>query len=155
MSKTRSDSEPMPDRSGGGSAPIPAGTIDHVAVAVPDLDAAMRLYAAAFGARVTDPVDVPEQGIRIAYAELANARVELMQPTRPDSPVAKFLERNPKGGIHHFCMTTGDIPAAAEAAAAQGLRLVSAPVRGHHGRQLFFLHPGDTIGALVEIEEPE
>ncbi len=100
---------------------IPAGSIDHIAVAVPDLNEAMRFYPSTFGARLTEPVDVPDQGIRIAYAELVNARVELMQPTRPDSPVARFLQRNPKGGIHHFCMT-------AAAAEAQVIRLAGKPV---------------------------
>lgn len=139
----------------GGEAPIPAQSIDHVAVAVPDLEEAIRLYVDTFAGRITEPVDVPEQGIRIAYVELANARIELMQPIRPDSPVARYLERNPRGGIHHFCLTTEDVDAAARDADARGLRLVGPPARGHHGRKLFFLHPADTIGALVEVEEPE
>jgi methylmalonyl-CoA/ethylmalonyl-CoA epimerase len=136
-------------------APIEVHAIDHVAVAVPDLEQAMRLYAGTFGARITAPVEIESQGIRIAYAEFTNARIELMQPIRPDSPVARFLERNPKGGIHHFCLTTDDADRAAANAAAGGPRLAGAPVRGHHGRKLFFLHPDGMMGALVEVEQAE
>jgi methylmalonyl-CoA/ethylmalonyl-CoA epimerase len=134
---------------------ISAGEIDHIAVAVPNLDQAIEMYKSKFGASVTDPIDVPEQGIRIAYAKFANACIEIMMPTRPDSPVGRFLDRNPKGGVHHFCLTTKNVDEAVQSAEANGMRLASKPIVGHHGRRLFFLHPADTIGSLIEMEEAD
>lgn len=134
--------------------PIPALALDHVAHAVPDLEAACRFYRETYGCPVTDPVDVPEQGIRIAYAILGNARIELITPIAPGSPVSAFLERAPAGGLHHLCLTVADTAAAAKGAVARGLRILGSrePRPGHHGRPLFFLHPKDCCGALTEIE---
>lgn len=133
--------------------PLEAPAIDHIAIAVPDLERAMVFFREHFGAEVTAPKAVPEQGIRLAYAQFANARIELMQPLCDESPVGRFVARNPGGGLHHVCFTTGDASAAHSAAADRGLRPLSEPVKGHHGHPLFFLHPKATLGALFEIEE--
>lgn len=133
--------------------PLEVLTIDHVAIAVPDLDHAMSFFRDKYGAEVTAPKAVPEQGIRLAYAQFENARIELMQPLSDESPVGRFVARNPGGGLHHICLTTGDASVAYSAAADWGLRPLSEPVKGHHGHPLFFLHPKATLGALFEIEE--
>lgn len=136
--------------------PIPSDTLDHISIAVPDLEAAARFYRNTFGCDVGDAIDVPERGMRIAYVSLANIKIELMQPSGDASTVAKFLERNPAGGIHHICLGSPDADGAAAAAEAAGLRVLGgAPRPGHHGRKLFFLHPKDTLGTLIEVEEAE
>ena len=96
-----------------------------------------------------------EQGVRLAYVELGAAKIELMEPSRPDSPVAKFLERNPKGGIHHFCLSVDDVEKAAHAFAHNGVRVLGGgqPQRNVAGEPIAFIHPGDFLGALVELEE--
>ncbi len=129
--------------------------IDHIAVAVPDLEAAASLYRDQFGAAISDPVTNAEQSIRMVYAQFANVRIELMQPLDEDSPVGRFLVRNPHGGLHHICLVTADVDAAYGASVAGGLRPVQPPREGHHGRPLFFLHPKATHGALIEIEQEE
>ena len=134
------------------SPSIPAGELDHVSIAVPDLNAAVDFYRDTFGCDVSDPIDLPDQGIRIAYVSLANAKIELMEPTDPSSTVAKFIERNPAGGLHHLCLTTPDVDDAARLAKGEDLRIIGEGV-SHHGRKLFFLHPKDAHGTLIEIEE--
>lgn len=137
------------------NTPIPVNGLDHISLAVPDLDAAVDLYRSKFGCVVSEPKDFPEQGIRMAYVDLGNAKIELITPLDALSPVAKFIERNPAGGIHHFCLTTANAEAAATAAAGKNLRSIAPPSPGHHGRKLFFLHPKDLFGSLIEIEEDE
>ena len=128
--------------------------LSHVSIVVPSLESAAKrlkdLYGLEAGvARVNEA-----QGVRLAYVELPNARIELMEPSRPDSPVAKFLERNPAGGIHHFCLEVEDVPAAAAVFAGQGVRLLGrGEQRNVHGARIAFVHPKDFLGALVELEE--
>lgn len=135
--------------------PIPVTGFDHISLAVPDLDAAMALYRDQFGCTVGEPIEIPKQGIRMAYVDLGNAKIELMEPLDETSPIAKFIERNPAGGIHHFCLTTENAESAARAATAASLRVLGTPAPGHHGRDLFFLHPKDMLGTLIEVEEAE
>jgi methylmalonyl-CoA/ethylmalonyl-CoA epimerase len=96
-----------------------------------------------------------EQGVRMAYVELPNARIELMEPLRPDSPISKFLERNPAGGIHHFCVNVDDVAAAGAGLARKGVRILGEGKenRNVHGERIAFVHPKDFLGALVELEE--
>jgi methylmalonyl-CoA/ethylmalonyl-CoA epimerase len=96
-----------------------------------------------------------EQGVRLAYVELSNARIELMEPARADSPIAKFLERNPNGGIHHFCLAVDSVDSTAEAIAGNGVRVLGGgkAQRNVHGERIAFVHPADFLGALVELEE--
>jgi methylmalonyl-CoA/ethylmalonyl-CoA epimerase len=127
----------------------------HVSIVVPDLEAAARLlterYGLAVGARTTNE----QQGVRLAYVELDGGRIELMEPSRPDSPVAKFLERNPKGGIHHFSLRVDDVAKTAFALGERGARVLGdgKPQHNVHGEPIAFIHPGDFLGALVELEQ--
>jgi methylmalonyl-CoA/ethylmalonyl-CoA epimerase len=129
--------------------------LSHVSIVVPDLAAAAARLKAVYGLEVGAVKVNEEQGVRLAYAELGNARVELMEPLRPGSPVAKFLERNPKGGIHHFCLNVESVDAAAEAIGAHGVRVLGEgkPQLNVHGERIAFVHPADFLGALVELEE--
>jgi len=139
------------------TVPIPATRLEHVALAVPDLEAAMKFYRETFGVSVSGIVENPDQGVRMAYVDLGNAKLELMEPVGEASPIAKFVASNPAGGIHHICVETADADNAARAAHAAGLRVLGdgTPKPGHHGKKLFFLHPKDTLGCLMEIEEAE
>ena len=129
--------------------------LSHVSIVVPDLEAAAARLKAAYGLEVGEAKLNAEQGVRLAYVELGNARIELMAPSRPDSPVAKFLERNPKGGIHHFCLNVESVDATAQAIGAQGVRVLGEGKAqlNVHGERIAFVHPGDFLGALVELEE--
>jgi methylmalonyl-CoA/ethylmalonyl-CoA epimerase len=129
--------------------------LSHVSIVVPSLaEAARQLeekYGLALGAVQTNEA----QGVRLAYVDLGNAKIELMEPARPDSPVAKFLERNPHGGIHHFCLEADDVAAAESALRAKGVKVLGEgrTQRNVHGAQIAFVHPRDFLGALIEIEE--
>jgi methylmalonyl-CoA/ethylmalonyl-CoA epimerase len=128
--------------------------LSHVSIVVPDLAAAARRLRDTYGLRVGEIQTNAEQGVRLAYAELGNARIELMEPSRPDSPVAKFLERNPKGGIHHFSLGVDDVAAAAGDLRRDGVRILGegAPQYNVAGERIAFIHPADFLGALVELE---
>jgi methylmalonyl-CoA/ethylmalonyl-CoA epimerase len=129
--------------------------LSHVSIVVPDLDAAARRLREAYGLSVGEPRTNAEQGVRLAYVDLGNAKIELMEPSRPDSPVAKFLERNPKGGIHHFSLQADDVAATAEGLRGQGIRILGdgRPQYNVAGERIAFIHPADFLGALVELEE--
>lgn len=129
--------------------------LSHVSIAVPNLDAAAKQLREIYGLAVGEPRVNEQQGVRLAYVELSNARIELMEPSRPDSPVAKFLERHPAGGIHHFCLAVDDVEAAAEKLKRAAVRVLGegALQRNVEGARIAFVHPGDFLGALVELEE--
>lgn len=128
---------------------------NHVSIVVPDLDAAMVKIGKLFGLPAGQPKLNDAQGVRIALIDLGNASIELMQPSRPDSPIAKFLERNPNGGIHHFCLDVDDVADTAAALSANGVRVLGdgREQRNVHGHRIAFVHPQDFLGALVEMEE--
>jgi methylmalonyl-CoA/ethylmalonyl-CoA epimerase len=128
--------------------------LSHVSIVVPDLDAAARRLRDTYGLRVGEIQTNEEQGVRLAYADLGNARIELMTPSRPDSPVAKFLERNPRGGIHHFSLRVDDVAAAAGDLRRDGVRILGDDRLQYNvaGKRIAFIHPGDFLGALVELE---
>ena len=131
------------------------GNLNHVAVVVPDLDAASAVYRDTLGARVTEPVDLPAQGVTIVFVELPNTKIELLQPLGDESPVAKFLERNPDGGPHHLCYEVDDILSARDQLVAAGARVLGdgEPRNGAHDKPVLFLHPKDFCGTLIEIEQ--
>lgn len=131
------------------------GRLNHVAIAVPDLDAAAALYRDTLGAKVSDPVDMPEHGVTTVFVELPNTKVELLRPLGENSPIAGFLARNADGGIHHLCYEVEDIRMARDRLVARGLRVLGdgEPRIGAHGKPVLFLHPKDLCGTLVEIEE--
>jgi methylmalonyl-CoA/ethylmalonyl-CoA epimerase len=129
-------------------------SLSHVSIVVPDLAAAARRLRETYGLRVGEIQTNEGQGVRLAYADLGNARIELMEPLRPDSPVAKFLERNPKGGIHHFSLGVDDMAATAGGLRRDGVRILGdgSPQYNVAGERIAFIHPGDFLGALVELE---
>jgi methylmalonyl-CoA/ethylmalonyl-CoA epimerase len=131
------------------------GRLNHVAIAVPDLEAATAQYRCALMAKVSDPVDEPDHGVTVVFVELDNTKIELLQPLGDDSPIAKFLEKNPQGGIHHVCYEVDDIHAASEHLQKQGARILGdgAPKIGAHKKPVLFLHPKDFNGTLVELEQ--
>jgi len=131
------------------------GRLNHVAVVVPDLEAAAAAYRDTLGARVSQPVDLPEHGVTTVFVELPNTKIELLHPLGPDSPIAAFLERNPAGAMHHLCYEVDDIRAARERLARAGARVLGdgEPKPGAHGKPVVFLHPRDFSGTLIELEE--
>jgi len=131
------------------------GRLNHVAIAVPDLAAAARLYAGALGAEVSPPVPQPEHGVSVVFVSLPNTKLELLEPLGPESPIAAFLARNPAGGIHHICYEVEDILAARDRLKATGARVLGdgEPKIGAHGKPVLFLHPKDFLGSLIELEQ--
>jgi len=131
------------------------GRLNHIAIAVRDLAAASALYRDTLGAKVSDPLPQPEHGVTVVFIELPNAKVELLEPLGAGSPIAKFLEKNPDGGMHHICYEVDDILAARDRLKAHGARVLGdgEPKIGAHGKPVLFLHPKDFCGTLVEIEQ--
>ena len=131
------------------------GRLNHVAIAVPDLEAATERYRTGMGARVSTPQDEPEHGVRVVFVELPNTKIELLAPLGADSPIDGFLRRNPQGGIHHVCLEVDDILAARNRLTASGARVLGSgdPKIGAHGKPVLFLHPKDFDGVLMELEE--
>jgi methylmalonyl-CoA/ethylmalonyl-CoA epimerase len=131
------------------------GRLNHVAIAVRDLPAASRIYRDMLGAEVSAPVDAPEHGVTTVFITLPNTKIELIAPLGDASPIAKFLERSPEGGIHHVCYEVADIAAARDALVQKGARILGdgKPKTGAHGKPVLFLHPKDFCGTLIEIEE--
>jgi methylmalonyl-CoA/ethylmalonyl-CoA epimerase len=131
------------------------GRLNHVAIAVPDLDAACAQYREVLGAVVGAPQDEPEHGVTVVFIELPNTKIELLHPLGENSPIAGFLAKNPVGGIHHLCYEVDDIEAARDKLEAGGARVLGdgAPKIGAHGKPVLFLHPKDFTGTLIELEE--
>ena len=129
------------------------GRLNHVAIAVPDLDAAIAAYAGPLGAAVGAPQDEPDHGVTVVFIDLPNTKIELLHPLGEDSPIAGFLAKNPAGGIHHVCYEVPDIAAAARRMEENGARVLGPPKVGAHGQPVIFLHPKDFQGTLVELEE--
>lgn len=131
------------------------GKLNHVAIVVPELAAASDLYRNSFGADVSEPKDLPDQGVTTVFINLPNTKIELLHPLGEGSPVAKFLEKNPRGGIHHVCYEVTDLPAAIAKLQADGMTVLGdgKPSIGAHGLPVIFLHPKDALGTLVELEE--
>jgi len=131
------------------------GKLNHVAIVVPDLAAARALYRQVLGARVSEPQMLPAHGVTVAFVDLPNTRIELLEPLGAASPVDAFLERNPAGGIHHLCYEVGDITAARDRLRAEGARVLGdgEPRPGAHDKPVLFLHPKDFCGTLIELEQ--
>ncbi len=131
------------------------GRLNHVAIAVPDLEAASEQYRTALGANVGAPQDEPDHGVTVVFIELPNTKIELLYPLGDNSPIAAFLEKNPSGGIHHVCYEVEDITAARDQLTQSGARVLGdgKPKIGAHGKPVLFLHPKDFNGCLVELEQ--
>ncbi|MDR9483875.1 MULTISPECIES: methylmalonyl-CoA epimerase [Sediminimonas] len=131
------------------------GRLNHVAIAVPDLEAAMEQYRGALGAKVGAPQDEPDHGVTVVFIELPNTKIELLYPLGDDSPINGFLDKNPAGGIHHMCYEVEDISAARDQLLQSGARVLGSgePKIGAHGKPVLFLHPKDFQGCLIELEQ--
>ena len=131
------------------------GRLNHVAIAVPDLEAAAAQYRTALGANVGEPQDEPDHGVTVIFIDLPNTKIELLYPLGDDSPINGFLEKNPSGGIHHVCYEVEDILAARDQLKESGARVLGSgdPKIGAHGKPVLFLHPKDFQGTLVELEQ--
>lgn len=131
------------------------GRLNHVAIAVPNLESAAALYRDTLGARVSDAVPQPEHGVTTVFVELPNTKIELLEPLGENSPIAKFMERNETGGVHHICYEVEDIIASRDKLMQDGLRVLGngEPKMGAHGKPVLFLHPKDFCGCLVELEQ--
>ncbi|MBX6426155.1 MAG: methylmalonyl-CoA epimerase [Variibacter sp.] len=131
------------------------GRLNHVAIAVRDVAAAAATYRDVLGAATSPPLPLPEHGVTTVFVTLPNTKIELLEPLGEASPIAKFLERNPEGGIHHLCYEVDDIAAARDRLQAQGARVLGdgAPKIGAHGKPVLFLHPKDFNGTLIELEQ--
>jgi len=131
------------------------GRLNHVAIAVPDLDKAAALYRDTLGAKVSAPVPMPAHGVTTVFVELPNTKIELLHPLGASSPILGYLDRNPSGGIHHVCYEVEDIVAARDRLKSRGMRVLGdgEPRIGAHDKPVLFLHPKDFCGTLVEIEQ--
>ncbi|MGG7517175.1 methylmalonyl-CoA epimerase [Allorhizobium undicola] len=131
------------------------GRINHIAIAVPDIALAARVYAETLGARVSPPQALPEHGVTVVFVELPNTKVELLEPLGEASPIKAFLEKAPGGGMHHICYEVDDILAARDLLTGKGARVLGngEPKTGAHGKPVLFLHPKDFMGTLIELEQ--
>lgn len=131
------------------------GRLNHVAIAVPDLDAATATYRDVLGAKVSAPVPQTAHGVTVVFVELDNTKIELLHPLGESSPIAGFLAKNASGGIHHVCYEVADIYAARDKLKAEGMRVLGdgEPKIGAHDKPVLFLHPKDFNGTLVELEQ--
>jgi methylmalonyl-CoA/ethylmalonyl-CoA epimerase len=131
------------------------GSLNHVAIAVPDLAAASAIYRDTLGAKVSAPQAMPEHGVTVVFIDTGNSKIELLEPLGEGSPIASFLEKNPSGGMHHICYEVDNILAARDRLKASGARVLGdgTPKIGAHGKPVLFLHPKDFAGTLVELEQ--
>ena len=131
------------------------GRLNHVAIAVPDLDEAAQQYQSFLGAKVGEPQSEPEHGVTVIFIELENTKIELLHPLGKDSPITSFLEKNPSGGIHHLCYEVDDILISRDKLRSKGARIIGdgEPRIGAHGKPVLFLHPKDFNGTLIELEQ--
>ncbi len=131
------------------------GRLNHVAIAVPDLERAAATYLSTLGASVSTPQDQLDHGVKVVFVELPNTKIELLEPLGDNSPIQAFLDKNPSGGMHHICYEVGDIIAARDHLKGEGARIIGdgEPKIGAHGKPVLFLHPKDFDGTLVELEQ--
>ena len=130
------------------------GRLNHIGVATPSIKTSVALYRDLLGAtRIHEPFDLPTQGVRVCFVDTPNSQIELIEPLGADSPIAKFLDKNPLGGQHHVCFEVPDIHAAKAEFEAKGARVLGEPRIGAHGTLVFFVHPKDMGGVLTEIME--
>lgn len=131
------------------------GRLNHVAIAVPRMADAVEIYRGTLGAKVSAPTPQPDHGVTTVFVELPNTKIELLEPLGENSPIAGYLAKNPKGGLHHLCYEVEDIIAARDKLRAQGATIIGdgEPKIGAHGKPVLFLHPKDFCGTLIELEQ--
>ena len=129
--------------------------LNHIAIAVPDLEAAISIYRDILGATVTNPMDLPEHGVKVSFVELENTKIELLFPIGDNSPITSYMKKNAAGGMHHICYEVNDILAARDKMLEKGMRILGSnePKIGAHGKLVLFLHPKDFCGTLIELEQ--
>ena len=128
------------------------GRLNHVAIAVPDLEKATAFYRDVLGGTASEPQDLPDHGVTTVFILLPNTKIELICPLGSNSPILSFLEKHPQGGIHHVCFDVPDVETAAERIQQAGVRTLGAAKTGAHGLPVIFLHPKDSLGCLIELE---
>jgi len=131
------------------------GKLNHIAIAVPNLVEASSVYNDILGAKVSEPIAMPEHGVTTVFVELPNTKIELLEALGKDSPIAKFIENNPKGGMHHICYEVEDIFKARDEMIAKGITVLGSgePKNGAHNKPVIFMHPKDFMGTLIELEQ--
>lgn len=130
------------------------GPLNHVGVAVPDIEEAMETYRTMYGATdITEPFDMPAQGVKVCFVNLPNSQIELIEPLNPQSPIHNFIAKNPKGGQHHVCFEVEDIEEAVSVMKERGATVLGEPRIGAHGTLIIFIHPKNSNGVLVELME--
>ena len=131
------------------------GRLNHVAIVVPDLQAAAAIYRDQLGAELSEEMPLPDHGVTTIFINLPNTKIELLHPLGEASPIKKFLDQNPAGGVHHLCYEVEDINKARDQLKAQGARVLGdgEPKIGAHGKPVLFLHPKDFCGTLIELEQ--
>jgi len=131
------------------------GRLNHIAIAVPDIDKASNAWKKALGAKISSPQILPEHGVKVVFIEAPNTKVELLEPLDQNSPISKFLLKNPNGGMHHICYEVEDILTASKKLILSGAKILGdgTPRIGAHGNPVIFLNPSDFSGTLIELEE--
>ena len=131
------------------------GRLNHVALAVPNLEEAAGVWRKTLGATVSEPMGLPDHGVTVVFVDTGNSKIELLEPLGADSPIAQYLSRNPNGGMHHMCFEVDDILAARDQLIAEGARVLGdgTPTIGAHDKPVLFLHPKDFGGTLIELEQ--
>ena len=131
------------------------GKLNHVAIAVVSVEAAAKQYKNILGAKVSAPLDLPSHGVKTIFVELDNTKIELLEPIGDNSPIKKFLLKNPSGGMHHICYEVPNIKEASTKLKLQGATILGTgkPSIGAHGKPVIFIHPKDFNGTLIELEE--
>ena len=130
------------------------GPLNHVGVAVPDIEQACETYRSLYGATdITVPFDMPEQGVKVCFVNLPNSQIELIEPLNEASPIANFLKKNPAGGQHHVCFEVADINQAVTEMEKRGATVLGKPRIGAHGTMIIFVHPKNSNGVLIELME--
>jgi methylmalonyl-CoA/ethylmalonyl-CoA epimerase len=131
------------------------GRLNHIAIAVPNIQKASSIWENALGAKISSAQSLPEHGVKVVFIESPNTKVELLEPLNKQSPISKFLERNPNGGMHHMCYEVSNLENAIEKLIAAGVKILGdgIPKIGAHGNPVIFLNPGDFSGTLIELEE--
>ena len=129
--------------------------LNHIAIALPDLDEGIKVYKNAFNAKISNKLKLPEHGVLTVFVELSNTNIELLEPLGKNSPISNFIKKNPSGGIHHLCYEVGDIKLSVNNLLSKGYTILGdgIPREGAHGKPVIFLHPKQFIGTLIELEE--
>ena len=131
------------------------GPLNHVGIAVPSIETAAKIYKNLYGVvNITEPGELPAQGVRFCFVNLPNSQIELIEPLGVNSPIDNFLVKNPKGGQHHVCFEVDDVHLAKKEMEEKGAKVLNEPRIGAHGTLVIFVHPKDSSGVLIELMEP-